>query len=235
MNEIKYITVKNNIDGAKEPFTGIVVHNKTLTKADLVEEMCRESLVANEDDANVVLGALAEAIAETVGEELLRVNVGQVTFEPAISGSVASLDAPLGAENRIYVNMRVAEEVRNALLPLVPVLDRESGEAAAAPRIDSVEDLATGVHAIVGTGRFVVAGKNLFAGSEGEGVKVVSGEGVEIAATVHESEEGSTGERLYCSMPSALPAGLYILAVATRGGAGEDAAVIVVKRKVEVK
>lgn len=235
MSEIKYTTVKNTIEGAKEPFNGIVLHNRTMTKADLVDELCKDSIVAKPDDANLILNAIAGAIAETVGQELLRVNAGQITFEPAISGSVASMDAPLTADNRIYVNMRVSEAVRNAIKKLEPVLDGSGGAAAYIARIDKIEDVATHVRAIVGTDRFVITGRNLFVGTEGEGVTLSAPGGTSYAAVVQTGETGATGERLYCALAQAIPAGAYTLTVKTRGGAGGDTVPSEVKRLVEVR
>ncbi len=52
--------------------------------------------------------------------------MGDIIFEPAISGSVPAMDSPLSNENRIYVNIIASDAIKKAVGAIVPTRDSSS-------------------------------------------------------------------------------------------------------------
>ena len=218
--KLKYATMRNPL--AKEgevSYLGVMLHNGTETLDTLAKRVAEEGVAAREAEARLAVRVAASVIRRMVSEELLRVKIGPVTFEPAISGSVAAIDAPLSPANRIYVNVRTAEAYTRRVGAITPILDSSDALIAASPAIDKVEDTSTYAPGIVGTGVFVITGKGLFASREGECVEIVDANGVATEAVIDSDPAGvSTGERLYAHFAEAPAPGAYALRVTTYAG-----------------
>ena len=102
-----------------------------------------------------VLGAAGAEAAEILSTRLYRINAFGFSLGAEISGSVPSLDSPLTEENKIYVAIRPADEIRNAAEDITPI---RSGDDVGPIQIDKVEDEDTGKPGFIdGTKTFIIS------------------------------------------------------------------------------
>ena len=229
--KMKYVTVKSGLESVDGAYLGQFVSNGTRFLDDIAAAMCVDRPAVDEPEARLAIRALAAEIREQVGEKLCRVNAGAVSFEPAISGSLPAMDAPLSEENELYVNIIASDALRRAIGELVPTRDSSSAIKVV---IDNVEDLASHDRVIVGTREFVVTGYNLSARLEGEGLSLAEDDGTPAAAVTVKAEDGM-GQRINAQLAAAVPAGDYRLQLTTHGYSTPDADVETYTKKVKVE
>ena len=217
--KMRFVTVKSGLETVEGAYLGQFVSNGTCFLDDITGRMCAGRPAVDEPEARLAVRAIAAEIREKVGEELLRVNAGDVSFEPAISGSLPSMDAQLTDENALYVNIVASDAIKKAIGSIVPTRDSSS---AVKVSIDNIEDIATHGRLIVGTHEFVVTGRNLSARLEGEGMALLNTDG-SVAAAVTVSDGDGMGQRINAQLAAAVPAGTYLLQITTRGYSTPDA------------
>ena len=229
--KMRFVTVKSGLESVDGAYLGQFVSNGTSFLDDIVRKMCEDRPAVDEPEARLAVRAIAAEIKEQVGDKLYRVNAGDVSFEPAILGSLPSMDAPLAEENTLYVNIIASDAIKKAVGAIVPTR-ASSGSIKVA--IDNVEDLASRRRVIVGTREFVVTGFNLSARQEGEGMALANGDGSAAAAVTVRDEDGM-GQRVNAQLAAAVPAGNYLLRLSTHGYSTPDAEVETYTKRVAVE
>lgn len=217
--KMKYVTVRSGLETVEGAYLGQFVSNGTSFLDDITGKMCEGRPAVDEPEARLAIRAIAAEIREKVGEGLFRVNAGDVSFEPAISGSLPAMDSALSEDNHLYVNIVASDAIKMAIGSIVPTRDSSS---AVKVSIDNIEDLATHGRLIVGTHEFVVTGRNLSASLEGEGMVLLRTDG-SVATAVTVCEGDGMGQRINAQLAASVPAGTYLLQVTTRGYATPDA------------
>ena len=228
--KMNYITVKSGLESLDGAYTGQFVSNGTVDLDGIAKKMCINRPAIDEPEVKLAVRALAAEIKELVGNGLFRVNAGMVSFEPAISGSLPSMDASLTEENELYVNIVASESIKREIGAVVPT--RSSANAVKVV-LDNVEDVEKHVRKIFGIHEFVVTGTNLSARLPDEGMELLSKEG-NVMTEVRCYEKDGMGQRIFASLPVFVPSGTYTLQLRTRGYSTPDADVETYTKKVEV-
>ena len=228
--KMNYITVKSGLESLDGAYTGQFVSNGTVDLDGIAKKMCVNRPAIDEPEVKLAVRALAAEIKELVGNGLFRVNAGVVSFEPAISGSLPSMDASLTEENNLYVNIIAADSIKREVGAIVPT---RSSANAVKVALDNVEDVLERVRKIVGIHEFVVTGTNLSARLPDEGMELLSKEG-SVVTEVRCYEKDGMGQRIFASLPVFVPSGNYTLQLRTHGYSTPDADVETYTKKVEV-
>ncbi len=229
---IKVIKVSGTFETLEGKYTGMVVSAAT-TGLDRLAALCCKDLTAsaNESEFKLAVRAIAEQVAIEVCENLNTVSLSPVvTFAPGITGSVESMDAPLGDGNGFTVIATSHPQLVKAVEGIVPKM----GDSADAPRIDTVADKAgAGTGVISGTEEFYISGSNISAQNAGEGIELLKADGTAAAAAravgVNESGICVSGQ-----LGSAPEPGAYTLVLATHGHSTPDAELVKLAKKVKV-
>jgi hypothetical protein len=228
--KMNYITVKSGFESLEGAYTGQFVSNGTIDLDGVAKKMCVNRPAIDEPEVKLAMRALAAEIKEQVGNGLYRVNAGMVSFEPAISGSLPSMDASLTEENELYVNIVASESIKREIGAVVPT---RSSANAVKVILDNVEDVEKHVRKIFGIHEFVVTGTNLSARLPDEGMELLSKEG-NVMTEVRCYEKDGMGQRIFGNLPIFVPSGVYTLQLKTHGYSTPDADVETYTKKVEV-
>jgi hypothetical protein len=228
--KMNYITVKSGLESLEGAYTGQFVSNGTIDLDGVAKKMCVNRPAIDEPEVKLAMRALAAEIKEQVGNGLYRVNAGMVSFEPAISGSLPSMDASLTEENELYVNIVASESIKREIGAVVPT---RSSANAVKVILDNVEDVEKHVRKIFGIHEFVVTGTNLSARLPDEGMELLSKEG-NVMTEVRCYEKDGMGQRIFGNLPIFVPSGIYTLQLKTHGYSTPDADVETYTKKVEV-
>lgn len=229
--KLYFHTTPNNLEGAKEPFNGIANQRATVSYAEFAERIAARWPEFDATRLKAFVSILGEAIRDYIAEGY-RVNLNNwIAVEPGISGSVAAIDAPLTAENKLVPQF--TSYVNNLLDDAMPI---NTASGADIIKIDRVEDTSTHiVNVIKGVNVFVLTGANLHATGEGESLTIVAPGGAKYTAQiVTEGVDSGTGERIYARLAQAIPAGRYNLELVSRGGVADGALQTVAKKNVVV-
>ena len=227
---LKFVLVKNNLPTAKEPYLGQFVSNGTTALDALCEKVCAGRTNIDAPTLKLILRTALAFVAEDMAENVFRYQTGLLTFEPAIEGSLPSMDAPLTDENPIVVAVRLAGEFVREIGAAVP--SRDSDDAISV-KIDDVLDLETEVRQqVTGRCRFQLTGRNISARGEGESLAVAGPDGVAHACPV--VEEDGMGQRIVAEAPAGVTPGKGAVLLSTRGYATPDGETVQLKKQVTV-
>ena len=150
-------------------------------------------------------------VADVIAEYQYRVVMPHETYELVLPGSTDSVD---GAPTKpVCVAVRLADDMRRAAAGLAPAYSDATGETV---KIRAEEDLETRTQGqIVGCNPFRLAGSDLSASGEGEGIVVVSATGQKAEAEI--VEENCRGAHVTARLVTALPPGKGTVMLSTRG------------------
>ena len=146
-----------------------------------------------------------------IAEYQYRVVMPHETYELVLPGSTDSVD---GAPTKpVCVAVRLADDMRRAAAGLAPAYSDATGETV---KIRAEEDLETRTQGqIVGCNPFRLAGSDLSASGEGEGIVGVSATGQKAEAEI--VEENCRGAHVTARLVTALPPGKGTVMLSTRG------------------
>ncbi len=231
--KMRFATVKSPLETLEGKYTGLFIHNGVDGLDEIAARIVRAHPNVGVSEVKLAVRALAAEIRACVADGPGYAGAdGLAGFTVAISGSVASLDAPLTpGENAIYVNIVALEPLREAIGALVPVA---ASDETAAVAITDVEGKALRKHGVISTpGAFTVTGKNLSAGGEDEGITLANASGDTVATATVTSEDG-LGQRIDASFAAAVPAGTYKLILKSHGYATATGPLETVAKRVVV-
>ncbi len=232
MAKLNYITTKSALETLEGKYTGLFLSNGSVGLDELAEKICKDRPAIDAPEVKLAVRALAAEVKREVAENLNYVTTGTLcAFAPAISGSLPSMDAELTAENGFYVNVTPLATLSDAIGRLTPA--RGASDASKIVLDDVADSASKRRGIIVGTREFVLTGHNLSSGGDGESVKVLNADGT-VAAVASVKGEDGCGQRITAQLDEALPAGGYVLQLATRGYATPDADVETYAKKVQV-
>ena len=212
---LKYVLVRNSLPEATAPYLGRLVGNGNWDSDAFAARIAAKQPELQPATVRLLFQTLFSVAAEAMAEMPCRVSLGAVTFEPAISGSLPSMDAQLGDENEVYVAVRLSDALRNAAAGVSPV---RVSEDALGIRLDNVQDesaSANGRGTITGTEPFTLTGLKITGSGDGESVKVVAADGTEAIAV--DVADCGTGQRITARLATALPAGRGRIYLTTYG------------------
>jgi len=185
--------------------------------------------------AKYFLNEFYEYAAKLIADDVVRINIGLVSIYPMIGGPFDSEDDEFRApRNTLYVGATFSQEIRDAVAGISPA-SLGDGPANGTVKITSVMDLASETyHLIDGLNEFRVVGIDLTVpDGEDESLALVAADGVTKAAdiTVVSTQDG---QRIVCTLASAVPAGTYYVRLASYG-LDPTAPLVTILHKVAVK
>lgn len=227
---MKYVLVKNALPTAKEPYNGLFVSNGSVDIDGFAETICAERTNLDAPTLKLILRTAFKFIADDMAEKVFRYNTGDLVFEPAIGGSLESMNAALGEENEVYVAVRLAQDVVKAIGQIVPSRDSDDSVGV---RLDSVLEVGTNTIGQVGRiAPFQLTGKNLSARGEGESIVVTDAAGASHEATVDETD--GAGQRLTAHLGGGAALGKATLVLTSRGYNTPDGELVTVRKNVTI-
>ena len=216
--KVGYHLVRNATATAdKAPYLGVAVPIGSLAYDNILRRMLDRGTFMTRATAQYFLNAFYEFAAETIADDVLRINMGAVSLFPMIGGSFDSEDdAYREPRNALYVGATLSQEIRDAVSGMVPESIGENQTTSV--RISSVMDIASEEYRLIdGTKQFRIAGINLTVpDGDDESLTLVAADGVTKVAdiTVISTEDG---QRIICELTSAVPKGTYHVRLVSHG------------------
>lgn len=232
---MKFTLVKNNLPEAKEPYVGQFLSNGTVEIDAFTDSIAKGRTNVDSATVKMVMRTAFELIGESIAQNLTRIDTGMLAFEPAISGSVPSMDAALGEKNEVYVAIRVKETLRREIAAITP--SRVNNDTTEGIRIDLVYDImANENNRITDVGPFRVLGRKISAwdAESGEELYVIDAKGTKIAAKAFGKDDPSYGQRIVAELTAPPAKGKATLVLKTTGYPDHTAELITLKKVVTI-
>ena len=217
--KVGYHLVRNATSTAdKAPYLGVAVPIGSLAYDNILRRMLERGTFMTRATAQYLLNEFYEYAAKVIADDVVRINMGAVSIYPMIGGSFDSEDDEFRApRNTLYVGATLSQEIRDAVAGITPTsLGAEA--AIGTVKISSVMDLASETyHLIDGLKEFRVVGIDLTVpDGDDESLTLVAADGTTKAAdiTVVSTEDG---QRIVCTLASAVPAGTYYVRLVSHG------------------
>ena len=217
--KVGYRLVRNGTSTAdRAPYLGVAVPVGSLAYDNILARMLARGTYMTRATAQYFLNAFYEFAAEVIADDVVRINMGAVSIYPMIGGSFDSEDDEFREpRNTLYVGATLSQEIRDAVSGIVPTA-LGAGPAKGTVKISSVMDLASEeYHMIDGLSEFRVVGIDLTVpDGEDESLTLVAADGITKAAdiTVVRTDDG---QRIVCTLASAVPAGTYYVRLVSHG------------------
>ena len=232
-SNMKYTLVKNNLPVAKEPYTGQFVSNGTIEIDAFADAIAKGRTNIDAATIKMVLRTGFAIIGEDIASDLTRIDTGALAFEPAVSGSVATMDGALGEENEVYIAVRVKDPIKKTIGTIIP--SRDANDSVSGIKIDYIYDVGTDARGqISGTNQFRVLGRKITVTRPdlGEEMYVIDSAGEKIAASIGNGEEG--GQRINATLSKTPAPGKGTLVLVTAGYPNHDADLVTLKKTVTI-
>ena len=145
------------------PYIAQVVHTGTVTAADICEACKQENPQMTEPLASLATETIMDYGSDKVVTDVVRFNLGSAffTMEPAVSGSVPTVDAALADENERYITVVNGQSLNARIAALRPVIVNDDLGDVQFRSIETVEGEECYRNEIHGSGEFVALGKRL--------------------------------------------------------------------------
>ena len=113
-------------------YMGQVVHTGTVTAADVCEACKQENPQMTEPLASLATETIMDYGSDKVVTDVVRFNLGSAyfTMEPAVSGSVPTVDAPLTDANERYIKVVNGQSLNARIAALRPVIVNDDLDTA---------------------------------------------------------------------------------------------------------
>lgn len=230
-SNMRYTLVKNNLPLAKEPYTGHFISNGTIEIDAFADTIAKGRTNIDAATIKMILRTGFAIIGEDIASDLTRIDTGTLSFEPAISGSVATMDGELGEENDVYIAVRSKDSLKKTIGAIIP--SRDANDSVNGIRIDYIFDIGNNKRGqISGTNQFRVLGRKITAAMPdlGEEIYVIDATGEKIAASIDNVEEG--GQRINATLTKAPAPGKGTLVLVTKGYPDHDDELVTLKKSV---
>ena len=217
--KVGYRLVRNGTSTAdRAPYLGVAVPIGSLAYDNILQRMLNRGTFMTRATAQYFLNAFYEFAAERIADDVVRINMGAVSLYPMIGGSFDSEDDGFRApRNTLYIGATLSQEIRDAVAGISPA-SLGAGSANGTVKISSVMDLASETYRLIdGLKEFRIAGIDLTVpDGEDESLALVAADGMTKAAdiTVVSTEDG---QRIVCTLASAVPAGTYYVRLVSHG------------------
>ena len=218
---IGYKLVKNCMPATTEkaPYLGMAIPVGSLAYDNILREMIKAGTKMTQPTAKFFLDALYEYAAETIAEEVVRINLGNVAIYPMIDGSFDSEDAPFDPKrNTLYVGASVSQDLRDRVAGIAP--DYAGDVSLGSVKLHSCMDLASQDFKVIdGTNPFRLAGANLTVpDAEDESLALYAKDGVTKVTDITVAETDG-GQQITCQLSAAVavPKGTYKVRIASHG------------------
>ena len=166
--DIKIKIVPNPLYGrpgslVESPYIAQVVHTGTVTAADICEACKKENPQMTEPLASLATETIMDYGSDKVVTDVVRFNLGSAffTMEPAVTGSVPTVDAPLSDENERYIKVVNGQSLNARIAALRPIIVNDDLGDVQFRSIETVEGEECFRNEIHGSGEFVALGKRL--------------------------------------------------------------------------
>ena len=180
--DIKIKIVPNPLYGrpgslVESPYIAQVVHTGTVTAADICEACKRENPQMTEPLASLATETIMDYGSDKVVTDVVRFNLGSpyFTMEPAVSGSVPTVDASLSDANERYIKVVNGQSLNARIAALKPVITGEDLGDVMFRSTETTHDGEDWKNVIFGSEEFVALGKRL--GGEGQRMELVDATG----------------------------------------------------------
>ena len=206
-----YSLQRNTLQSGSGGYHAVITHVGSVGEDEFYARAATRYSGLDAGTVRTSMEAVFSAAARILAERQYRNALDGITIELAIPGSTDAVNGT--PEEGVYVAFRPSAAVRDAASGIKPVYADGDG-----PKIEvlSVEDMAShGQGLIVGTEPFRLAGTNISASGDGEGITVSAADGTKAVAEV-EGEEGA-GRYITAHLPSALPPGKGKVVLMTHG------------------
>ena len=217
--KVGYRLVRNGTSTAdRAPYLGVAVPIGSLAYDNILRRMLDRGTFMTRATAQYFLNEFYEYAAKVIADDVVRINMGAVSIYPMIGGSFDSEDDEFRApRNTLYVGATLSQEIRDAVSGITPTsLGAEA--AIGTVKISSVMDLASETYRLIdGLNEFRIVGIDLTVpDGEDESLSLVAADGTTKAAdiTVVSTEDG---QRIVCTLASAVPAGTYYVRLVSHG------------------
>ena len=235
-SNMKFTLVKNNLPEAKEPYRGQFISNGTIEIDAFADGIAKGRTNVDAATVKMIMRTAFEVIGEKIAEDLTRIDTGMLAFEPAISGSVATMDGTLTDENEAYIAIRVRESLKREIAAITP--SRVANETTGGISIDYVFDTFTEKSGqISDTSPFRILGRNISAShtESGEELYLIDSAGTKhVAKLLGGANVMTHGHRIYAHFQPKPPKGKATLVLKTTGYPDHDHDLVTLKKPVMV-
>ena len=217
--KVGYRLVRNATSTAdRAPYLGIAVPVGSFAYENILQRMLDRGTFMTRATAQYFLNALYEFAAERIADDIVRINMGAVSLYPMIGGPFDSEDDTFRVpRNTLYIGATLSQDIRDAVSGVSPA-SLGTGPESGSVKISSVMDLASETYRLIdGQKRFRIAGIDLTVpDGEDESLALVAEDGLTKVAdiAVVSTEDG---QRIVCSLASAVPAGSYHVRLVSHG------------------
>ena len=233
---MKFTLVKNNLPEAKEPYRGQFISNGTIEIDAFADGIAKGRTNVDAATVKMIMRTAFEVIGEKIAEDLTRIDTGMLAFEPAISGSVATMDGTLTDENEAYIAIRVRESLKREIAAITP--SRVANETTGGISIDYVFDTFTEKSGqISDTSPFRILGRNISAShtESGEELYLIDSAGTKhVAKLLGGANVMTHGQRIDAHFQPKPPKGKATLVLKTTGYPDHDHDLVTLKKPVMV-
>ena len=235
-SNMKFTLVKNNLPEAKEPYIGQFISNGSVEIDAFADCVAKGRTNVDAATVKMIMRTAFELIGIKIAEDLTRIDTGMLTFEPAISGSVATMDGALTDENEAYIAIRVRESLKREIAAITP--SRVANETTGGISIDYVFDTLTEKSGqISDTSPFRILGRKISAShtESGEELYLIDSAGKRHDAKIpQQSETLNYGQRIDAYFMPAPAKGKATLVLKTTGYPDHENDLVTLKKPVTV-
>ena len=184
--DIKIRIVPNPLYGTpgslvENEYVGQVVHTGTATAADVCAACKEENPQMTEPLASLATETIMDYGSDRVVTDVVRFNLGGdfFTLEPAVSGSVPTLDAALTDANERYIKVVNGPSLNARIAALRPVIVGDDLGDVQFHSTEAAHDGKDWKNVLFGGEEFVALGKRL--GGEGQRMELVGADGAVVS------------------------------------------------------
>ena len=154
-------------------YKGEVIHTGTVTAADICEACKQENPQMTEPLASLATETIMDYGSDRIVTDVVRFNLGSAyfTMEPAVSGSVPTVDAPLSDENERYIKVVNGQSLNARIAALRPVIVNDDLGDVMFHSTEATHDGEEFKNTLFAGEEFVALGKRL--GGEGQTMELV--------------------------------------------------------------
>ena len=163
-------------------YKGEVIHTGTVTAADICEACKQENPQMTEPLASLATETIMDYGSDKVVTDVVRFNLGSAyfTMEPAVSGSVPTVDAALTDANERYIRVVNGPSLNARIAALRPVITGDDLGDVQFHSTEAVRDDGEFKNTLFGDEEFVALGKRL--GGADQRMELVAADGTTVSA-----------------------------------------------------
>ena len=204
-------------------YKGEVIHTGTVTAADICEACKQENPQMTEPLASLATETIMDYGSDRVVTDVVRFNLGSAyfTMEPAVSGSVPTVDAALSDANERYIRVVNGPSLNARIAALRPVITGDDLGDVQFHSTETVRDDGEFKNTLFGDEEFVALGKRL--GGADQRMELIAADGTTVSAATFLGGD-ALGQRFrYRLATPPAESGAYTLVLTSTGKDTPDA------------